>query len=196
MNPDKKSLIIDAVMPDFDASIAEHVIVRNDPAATFRAARELDFLTVRTPLVDAAVWLRGLPARVTHQAEGPPPRLVLGEGVRLPGWLILGEQPDRELAFGAVGKFWQPNIEWNDIGIDEFATFTESGWGKIAANFSVLPYGERAALLTYECRTVTTDADSRRKFMRYWWLMRPFIAHIFRATVLTIRANAEQAAIR
>jgi hypothetical protein len=30
-------------------------------------------------------------------------------GGELPGWLLLGEQPDRELAFGAVGKFWQPS---------------------------------------------------------------------------------------
>ena len=198
MSPDETSLIIDAVMPVFDASIAEHVIVRADPAGTFRVARELDFLSVHTPLTDTAMWLRGLPARVTGQAEVPPPRLVLGEGDPLPGWLILGEQPGRELAFGAVGKFWQPNIEWLDVAIDEFAAFTEAGWGKIAAHFSVVPYGERAALLTYECRTVTTDAESRRKFLRYWWLMRPFIAHIFRATVRTIRETAEQdgAAIR
>ena len=53
------------------------------------------------------------------------------------------------------------------------------------------PYGADSTLLSYECRTVTTDAESRRKFARYWWLMRPFIAHIFRATVRTIRDDAE-----
>ena len=57
----------------------------------------------------------------------------------------------------------------------------------------MLPYGAGATLLSYECRTITTDAESRRKFARYWWLMRPFIAHIFRATVRTIRDNAEGA---
>jgi hypothetical protein len=55
----------------------------------------------------------------------------------------------------------------------------------------VLPYGDGATLLSYECRTQTTDAESRRRFARYWSLMRPFIAHIFRATVRTIRDNAE-----
>lgn len=44
----------------------------------------------------------------------------------------------------------------------------------------------------YECRTVTTDPASRQKFMRYWTVIRPFVAHIFRATVRTIRDNAEQ----
>jgi hypothetical protein len=186
------SLIIDAVMPEFDVSIAEHIIVRADPETTFRTARGLDFLSVRTPLLDAAMWARGLPARMTHQAATPPPRLVLAEGDELPGWVVLGESPGRELAFGAVGKFWQPNIEWRDVAADELASFAEPGWGKIAANFSVLPYGERATLLSYECRVLTTDADARRKFARYWMLMRPFIAHIFRATVRTIRDDAEE----
>jgi hypothetical protein len=116
---------------------------------------------------------------------------VLARGDPLPGWLVLGQRPDRELAFGAVGKFWQPSIEWRDVPVGAFAEFDEPGWGKIAANFSVLPYGQRSSLLTYECRTVTTDVDSRTKFARYWRLGRPVIAHIFRATVRTIRENAE-----
>ena len=193
MTVDATSLIIDAVMPTFDVGIAEHKIVRAEPSVTFRAARELDVLSVHTPLLDAAMWVRGVPARVTHQPVPAPPRLVLAEGDELPGWVVLGEQPDRELAFGAVGKFWQPNIEWRDVPVGDFAAFAEPGWGKIAGNFSVLPYGAGATLLSYECRTITTDADSRRKFARYWSLMRPFIAHIFRATVRTIRDNAEGA---
>jgi hypothetical protein len=117
---------------------------------------------------------------------------VLAQGDPRPGWLVHGERPDRELAFGAVGKFWQPSIEWRDVPAGSFASFDEPGWGKIAANFSVRAYGERATLLTYECRTVTTDPESRRKFLRYWRIGRPVIAHIFRATVHTIRANAER----
>ena len=54
----------------------------------------------------------------------------------------------------------------------------------------MLPYGAHRTLLTYECRTQTTDADSRQRFLRYWWLIRPFVAHIMRATVATIAAHA------
>jgi hypothetical protein len=42
----------------------------------------------------------------------------------------LGESPGRELAFGAVGKFWQPNIKWRDVAADEFASFSEPGWAR------------------------------------------------------------------
>ncbi|MFI6172477.1 hypothetical protein ACIBCN_37255 [Nocardia sp. NPDC051052] len=104
---------------------------------------------------------------------------------------MLGERPDREIAFGAVGKFRQPDIEWRDVAQADFAGFAEPGW--IAANFSVERYGEHATLLSYQCRTVTTDPDSWQRFLRYWRLIRPFVAHIMRATIHTIRNHAEAA---
>jgi len=68
--------------------------------------------------------------------------------------------------------------------------------GKIATNFSPLPYGACAALLTYECRTVTTDPYSRRRFLRYWHLIRPCVGHVLRATLRQLAANAEASATR
>ena len=186
-------MLIDTAMPVFDVVLAEHVLVQADPATTYQAVRSLDFLTVRTPLVSTAMWLRGLPARLSGKPAEPPAKLVLADGDPLPGWLVLGETPGRELAFGAVGRFWQPDIEWRDVPREEFAGFAEPGWGKIAADFAVLPYRAGATLLTYECRTATTDPESRRRFQRYWWLVRPFVAHIMRATLRTVQANAEGA---
>jgi len=183
------AMLLDEILSDFDVTEAAHTIVRADPATTFRAARKLDFLRVRTPLLVAAMWVRGLPAQLTHRPEDVPPSLVLSEGA-LPGWLLLGERPDEEIAFGAVGVFWHPQIEWHELAPDEFAAFAEPGFGKIACNFSVRPYGDTASLLSYECRTATTDATARRAFARYWRVVRPFVAHIMRATVATVREDA------
>lgn len=177
-------------MPSYDAVIAEHIVVSAPPATVFLAAKTLDFLTVRTPLLTASMWLRGLPQRLRGKHAAPPPRLTLAAGVPLPGWLIIGERPQREVAFGAVGRFWQPVIEWRDVQAPDFADFTEPGWGKIAANFSVTSYGQ-GSLLSYECRTTTTDPLSRRRFLRYWWLIRPFVGHIMRATLAAIKSDAE-----
>lgn len=188
------ALLIDAAMPTYDAVIAEHIVVSADPATTFAAARELDLLTVHSPLLDVSMWLRGLPSRLTGKAVARVPELVIGEGVGLPGWAFLGQRLNREIAFGAVGKFWRPTIEWRDVGVADFREFDEPGWGKIVANFSVLPYGVSATLMTFECRTLTTDADSRRRFLRYWRLVRPFVGHILRATLRQIAANAAASA--
>jgi hypothetical protein len=186
-------MLIESALPTFDAVIVEHVLVPADAATTFRAAKTLDLLTVRTPLLVASMWVRVLPARLLGKAAPPPPRMVVAENVGLLGWLLLGEQPNREIAFGAVGKFWQPVIEWRDIAAADFCDFAEPGWGKIAANFSVAPYGESQTLLSYQCRTATTDPDTRRRFLRYWWLIRPFVAHIMRATLNAIKTDAEAA---
>ena len=187
---DTDALLIDSMMPTCDAVIAEHMLVAADPATAFAAARALDLLTVHSPLLDTSMWLRGLPARLSGKSVPDMPELIIGENMGLPGWTFLGQRPNREIAFGAVGKFWQPTIEWRDVAASDFRAFDEPGWGKIAANFSVLPYGAAAALVTYECRTLTTDPDSRRRFLRYWRLIRPFVGHVLRATLRQINADA------
>lgn len=188
---DTVALLVDSMMPNFDTAIAEHIIVRSDTATTFAAARDLDLLTVHSPLLGVSMWLRGMPARVFGRNPVPPATLKINEDKALPGWVHLGQTPGREIAFGAVGRFWQPVIEWRDTAADDFVDFSEPGWGKIAANFSVRPYGTSTSLLSYECRTLTTDLDSRKRFARYWRLIRPFVRHIMQATVRQIKADAE-----
>ena len=144
------------------------------------------------PCSTRSFWVRGLPAKILRRPDPPAPeKLTLDGDLALPGWMVLDESPGREIVFGAIGVFWTPTIRWNtDVEAHEFAEFDEPGWGKIACNYSALPYGEHRTLLTYECRTVTTDADSRRLFKRYWWLIRPFVEHIMNATVRTIGEHA------
>ncbi|MFC4997113.1 hypothetical protein ACFPIJ_04655 [Dactylosporangium cerinum] len=182
-------MLIDEQLPAYDVVVAEHVIVDADPATVFAVTRAMDFMTVRAPLMTAAMWVRAVPDRVRHRPTPPLPQLHLAQGVGLPGWLSLGERAGSELAFGAVGKFWQLNIEWRDVPEADFAAFAEPGWGKIACNFTFLHRGA-GTLLTYECRTATTDPASRRRFARYWWLVRPFAAYIMRAALATIAAEA------
>jgi len=184
--------LLDDALPAFDVLITESVVVDADPAATYEAVRALDFLSVRTPLLAISFWIRGLPQRV-RGTSSTPPRLVLAEGDPLPGWLVLGEERGVELAFGAVGKFWKCAIEWRDVDRADFTAFAEPGYGKIACDLRVRPCGDEHTLLTYECRTATTSPDARERFARYWWLIRPFVGHIMRATLTTIRRDVERA---
>ena len=111
------------------------------------------------------------------------------------GWLSLGKVAEREIALGAVGRFWQPDIQWYDVtGMtpEAFAAFTEPGWGRIAAKFTVLPYTSSRTPVSYEVRTATADPDSARRFARYWTVIRPFVGHIMRAALTAVRADAQQ----
>ena len=201
----KEAMLIDRALPHFDFTRVEHGVVEADPATTYAAARRLDFMKVHSPLMDAAMWMRGVPDKVmraTGRRTEPVrevPSLTFdgmfnGQGGDLPGWMGLGEDPPREIAFGAIGKYWQLDITWLDPvpkTAEEFAAFDEPGWGKIAANLSVRPYGEGRSLLSYEARTAMTDVDSRTKFARYWTVVSPFVGVIMRATLQSVKVDAE-----
>jgi hypothetical protein len=185
-----RELLLDRVMPAADVTLAEHLIVDAGPAPTWAAARELDFLGVRSPLLTASFWVRDLPARIGRRTAPEPAERIALDG--MPGWVMLGEEPGHEVTFGAIGRFWTPEIVWKDVPSEHFTAFSEPGLGKIAAGFSIQPYGRDRTLLTYEVRTAITDPVSRARFARYWRLIRPFVGHIMRVTLRTIAADAER----
>ncbi len=200
--PGSNELLVDRYLPAFDTTIIEHRVMTADPATTWQALAELDLMQVHTPLMDAALKVRGLPATVAsamgrqRPPPPPPPELKLrGDGPGLPGWLPLGEVDGQEIAFGAVGRFWQPEIEWFDVeGMtpEDFAAFAEPGWGRIGASFSLRPYGLTRTLASYEARTATPDADSAKRFRRYWGIVSPFVGHIMRAALDALAEDAER----
>ncbi len=64
------SMLIDRLLPDYDATRIEHLVIDADRSAAWSALKELDFLQVRTPLLVAAFWVRGLPARASPGGAG------------------------------------------------------------------------------------------------------------------------------
>ena len=197
-------MLIDDALPDFDATIVEHLVIDAPCDVVYRTTREMNFLDIHSPTVDTLMFVRGLPGQVLGRLgrrpqPPPPPTMRLADmldGVAesdggLEGWLALGEVPGREIAFGAIGKVWQPDIDWKSVAAEEFADFAEPDYAKIAAEFSIRPYGPHRALLSYEARTAGTDAEASGRFLRYWWLVRPFVRIVMRAAVLTVRDLAE-----
>src|SRR6476659_9588257 len=187
--------VLDEALPVYDMVLTEHRVVEAEVATLFATARDFDFMTVRSPLVTAMMTARALPSRLRGKAPDAPTRLRLAsEPGALPGWLILGQVPGRELAFGAIGRFWTADIEWRPVEPADFAAFDEPGWGKIACHLLVRPDGPGRSVLSYECRAAPWAGRARADMARYWWLIRPFAAHILRAVVRTIASNAESRA--
>ncbi len=203
-------MLIDEVLPDYDATVIEHIVIDAPCEVVHQAVREMDFLQVRSPAVDTLMALRALPERIVgllgrRPQRPPPPSMRLADmfdrdaaqdGTAsdggLEGWLALGEVPGQELVFGAIGKVWQPDIDWRTVTAEEFPDFTEPDYAKLAAGFSVRPYGANRSLLSYEARTSGTDAAAGRKFLRYWWLVRRFVQVVMHAALLTAKDLAEQ----
>jgi hypothetical protein len=185
--------LLDACLPVYDVALTEHVVVEAAPEVVFNAAKGFDFLTTDAKVVTVLMTVRMVPGRLRGRPATAPSTLRLAtDAGSLPGWVNLGELPGRELVFGAVGTFWKPDIEWRDVPAEEFAAFADPGWGKIACHLLVRPDGPGRSILSYECRTATTDLVSRARMARYWWLIRPFAAYILRAVLRTIRGNVTE----
>jgi hypothetical protein len=190
-----RELLIDRFAPRSDFGLANHRVVDADPDTAYRAVRELDLTEVHGALVDASMWLRGLPERMKARKRGPirvPTRLTLDDLTAGSEWVVLGERPGEEITFGAVGRFWQPVVRWRPIEPRDFADFAEPGFGKIVCSLSVLPYGTRRSLVTYDVRTILDDPLSWVEFRRYWRVAKPFVGAIQRATLRTIADTAER----
>jgi hypothetical protein len=185
-------LYIDRVLPDYDAVVRRHRVVDASPGAVYDAALAAD-LTRLGPVVGVLGALRAVPLRIGARLRGTAPSepesFTFGDLQTRGTWVRLADVPDEEFVFGAVGKVWQPDIEWVELGAEELRAFDRPGYAKIVAGLSVRPYGRGRTLVTYEARTAGTDAVAERRFGRYWRLVRPFVGYILGRVLARIDAD-------
>jgi hypothetical protein len=180
-------VLIDRFLPTYDV-IEHHEAIVNAPVdVTYRAVREFDL--ARSPVVLALLTLRGLPHLFTGAVK-PSRRLGLEE-VRHTGFVLLTEEPGREIVLGVVGKFWQLSSGIHRIDASEFTDFDSPGYAKAVWNFVVSERAGGGSTVVTETRVLCTDDDARRKFSLYWRLVGPFSALIRRVLLGQIKRDAE-----
>lgn len=85
----------------------------------------------------------------------------------------LGQDGDRERAFGVAGRFWQSDYGLIDVpDAPSFLALEASGIAKLVMNFCAGPEG-RGTRLTTCTRVWCCDEAARRRFLPYWLLIRP-----------------------
>lgn len=180
-------LLLDTFLPTPDFALTEHRVIDAPIPATYEAVGELDFTEVRTPMVHAMLWLRGLPARLRRR---PHPGFTDDDIVLGIDWVLLGERMGEEIVLGAAGRFWTPVVHWDAIEPAQFAEFTMPRHGRIAVNFSVRPYGDHRTLLSHEVRVQLNDPMTRRVFSLYWHTVLPFARKLARGMLEAVEADA------
>lgn len=165
--------LLDTHVPEWDFRERHVTRVNASPERVFAAVRQVTLAEMGVFRVLA--WLRGI--RV------PVDRPVLE--VASTTWSVLADEPGRELVLGAVGQPWRLRGGNNPGG--DFATFNRSGYAKMAINWRL-----EGTTLSTETRVLATDAAARRKFRRYWLVIRPFSGLIRRVWLRAIRRRAER----
>jgi len=179
--------MLDRFMPEYEVAERHETRVRAPAPVTWDAARALDLK--RSPVIRAIFTGRELAMRSARN-QPTKPATFLEEVLEL-GWRILAEEPGRELILGAVTKPWEPNVRFRGLEPEAFAAFQEPGYAKIAWTLVVEPREAGESVFRTETRVVTTDAESRARFRRYWSVFSPGIKVIRWETLRLVRRAAE-----
>lgn len=159
-------------LPVYHHNERHAIRVAATPERALAAAREACLEDV--PLVSLLFKLRGLRAA---------PRGRIWDAL-----LAVGFQPLGEETLVLVGK---PSSKGgNLLRVDDFVTFAEPGYAKMALDLRAAPDGDGARLET-ETRIYLTDAPARRRFGAYWIAIRPFSGLTGRGWLKAAKRRAE-----
>ena len=106
---------------------------------------------------------------------------------------LLASEPSRAVVYGGALQAWRltGGEESPDLDAEGLRAWSKPGWVKAAMDFRLTPHGNGTELSS-ETRVASTDDATRRRFARYWLLVRPGRSAI-RGEVLTaveLRAQA------
>jgi hypothetical protein len=172
------ALLIDEFLPHWDVA-SRHEIVVDSPVERVYACLWTADLNA-SPVTRTLFAIRG--GHFSKPANYAP--LTLRMLLRA-GFTLLGERPGDEVAFGLIGKPWQPAYEVRSFEAPAFVPFEEPGYAKIVWNFRVQPKGAGSRLST-QTRVQCTDRASLVKFRFYWTFTGPFSGFIRRQMLSSI----------
>jgi hypothetical protein len=154
---------LDAFLPAYEFSTRHAVSFTGDPARGDQALRQVTFREV--PLVRGLLLARGLGLRRAEER-------VLATMV--PRATVLEDVPGEGLILTLNGQFWRFR-----------------GRGPEASATAVIDFRASAGSLTTETRVHVPDPVSRRRFARYWRVVRPFSGIIRMRVLRAAKRRAE-----
>ena len=107
------------------------------------------------------------------------------------GFVVLEHQPDQEIILGLTGQFWKASGKIQECTAEEFTSFNHPDFAKAVWNFKIVQQGDNHVLLVTETRIFCTTEVVRKKFARYWFLIKPFSGLIRKEMLRIIKRNAE-----
>ena len=196
-------MLLDDLMPEYDAVERHGTVVRAAPDVVFAAIREADLSG--GPVTRWLLALRAIPAAIVAVLASPSGAwrelrdraAARRAGVRLRdfergGFHVVAERAPDELVIGLVGRFWTPRGALRPSVSAETFRAPPAGQALAGWNFTVTPRPDGSSVLRTETR-VWCAPDARWKFRLYWLVVRPGSGLIRREMLRAIRRRAEAA---
>lgn len=173
-------MLLDDFLPRWDVRQRHATVVRATPEHVYQAVRRLDLGRSRLNR-----WLfraRGLPVGLQISLTDLMSR----------GFVLLGEDPPRELVLGLIARPWTLMGGVRPVDEAAFRRFDRPGYARIGWSFVVKPRSAGWTRLETETRIRCTDQASRRRFRRYWRVIGPFSGVVRKQALLIIKRDAER----
>jgi hypothetical protein len=177
--------LLSELLPEYDFA-ERHTVAVPDVRLALAAAK--DATPGEMPLVRMLFALRSAPALVTRGRGLPRDRTrSLAEQMIKFGFVLLAED-EHEIVLGFIGQPWKlTGGTMPRVPADEWRAFAEPGYVKAVMNFRA-----EGGELSTETRVLVTDAKSRRKFRRYWLVIRPFSGLIRRSWLRAAKRRVDK----
>jgi hypothetical protein len=187
--PEEQDDLLDRFIPRYDIVERHHIAVDAPADVTFEVSKltTLSASPVARAIFRGRELLMGASGTLQRRDRG-----ILEETLSL-GWGVLAEIPGREIVVGAVTQPWHANVTFRSLSPDDFATFDEPAYVKIAWTLRADPLDDNHSIFRTETRAVATDAFAREKFRLYWSCLSPGIILIRRAMLGPVKRTAERA---
>jgi hypothetical protein len=170
---------LDDFLPVYEFSERHRLAIDAPPGRIDQALRAVSIADI--PVARALWWVR----RLGRQYGDSTKPFIGGE---LPG-VVLEDVPEEGVILGLTGQFWRVlggRLDPEKPGsAEEFLAYSREDTCKAVIDFRVGP-----GSLSTETRVHVADPVSRRKFRRYWFVVRPFSGLI---RVLLLRAARRRA---
>ena len=183
-------MLIDSFAPDPDA-VETHSIVINAPRQTvYRALWSADL--GGAPLIKFLLALRSMPAFIANPSRSRPRNQPITlQTIIDSNFGLLAEKSDEEIVLGVTGRFWRPTGNLSPFVREDFNRPVPVGFARAVWNFSLGEPSSGQTAFSTETRIVCGDPSSRRKFLAYWLIVRPFSGLIRLIMLRRVRETAE-----
>ena len=180
---------LDRFAPTYQFNEVHTLQVNASPEQVFQAIKEVHASEIR--LFRTLTWIRRLGGDIPEGVLNPGDEEPLLAIVTRTGFLLLAEEPGREIVIGTavvVPPGWHPKGEPTP---EDYRTLNAPGFALGTMNFLVEGDAAGQTRVTTETRVYATDAATRRRFARYWRVIYPGSALIRRMWLRAVRLRAE-----
>jgi hypothetical protein len=189
VQPARQSLL-DEYMPTHEVNEFHSELVHASSGRIYSAMKETTFAEVKVFSVLMLIRRAAAGKFATVQGTDVPIFTLLSR--KGSGFVLLAEDPEREIVLGTAGRFWSTGAARSVQTRSDFLAFDEPGSARSVFNIKLEDMGNGWTHVTTETRALGNDPSARRKMAAYWRVIYPGSATIRRMWLRAIKARAER----